>query len=50
MKGSKLVTAGGRVLNIVTLGSDRNELRKRGVILAESIDFNNRHFRADIGM
>lgn len=49
IKGANYLTAGGRVLNIVTLGSDRDELRKRGVQLATRVEFSSRHFRSDIG-
>ncbi|PKK91604.1 MAG: phosphoribosylamine--glycine ligase [Candidatus Wallbacteria bacterium HGW-Wallbacteria-1] len=49
-KGDGLVTSGGRVLNIVTLGDNRDEMRRRGLLLAEGVQFTNKHFRADIGM
>jgi phosphoribosylamine--glycine ligase len=49
-KGKDIVTSGGRVFNVVTLGDSIEENRKKGVETAEQIEFKNRHFRTDIGL
>ena len=44
-----LVTAGGRVLNVVGRGPDFLTARRRAYEAAEKIDWPGRHFRSDIG-
>lgn len=48
MNGS-FVTAGGRVLNVVGLGSSIVEARERAYRAVEQIHFEGMHYRADIG-
>jgi len=45
----KVVTAGGRVLNVVALGKDFEEARGLAYQSVEMIGFEGRHFRTDIG-
>jgi phosphoribosylamine--glycine ligase len=45
----QVVTAGGRVLNVVALGSDFAEARGLAYQAVEMIDFEGMHFRTDIG-
>ena len=45
----RLVTSGGRVLNIVARGDDFLKLRKRLYQNIEKIHFDRMHFRKDIG-
>jgi phosphoribosylamine--glycine ligase len=44
-----VVTAGGRVLNVVALGKDFEEARGLAYQSVEMIGFEGRHFRTDIG-
>lgn len=46
----KLVTNGGRVLGITGIGKDLDEARKIAYTAAELVDFNNKHYRKDIGI
>jgi phosphoribosylamine--glycine ligase len=46
---SQLVTAGGRVLNIVGLGADLERARAHAYTAAERITFAGKHYRRDIG-
>ena len=43
-----VVTAGGRVLNVVGLGGDRAEARRRAYEAVELVDFPGKRFRRDI--
>lgn len=45
----KLVTAGGRVLGVTALGADLQEALNKSYAAVEKIDFENKHFRTDIG-
>jgi phosphoribosylamine--glycine ligase len=46
----RLVTNGGRVLNIVALGSDLEEARSRAYANVQRIHFEGVHYRRDIGL
>lgn len=49
LKDGKLVTSGGRVLGITALGSDLKEALDKSYAAVEKIDFENKHYRKDIG-
>ena len=49
-KDSKLVTAGGRVLNVVGLGKDVLEARDKAYAAVERIKFDGAHYRHDIAL
>lgn len=49
-KDGKLITNGGRVLAITSLGEDINDARKKSGEIAKKISFENKYFRADIGL
>ncbi|NIR41804.1 MAG: phosphoribosylamine--glycine ligase, partial [Actinobacteria bacterium] len=44
-----LVTSGGRVLNIVGIGTDVAAARDTAYAAAGKIEFDGKHFRTDIG-
>ena len=46
----KLITSGGRVLNLVGHDKNLNELRKKIYGCAEKIKFDNKYYRKDIGI
>ena len=48
LEGKDLLTSGGRVLNAVGIGADREEARTRAYALAERIKFPGKQFRSDI--
>ncbi len=48
--GGKIVTAGGRVLNVSAIGGDFSEARKRAYRAIEKIHFKGMHFRTDIAL
>jgi len=48
-KKGKLVTNGGRVLNVVSLGSDIKDAQDKVYKAIKSIDFEKMHYRTDIG-
>lgn len=50
MVDDKLVTSGGRVLNICALGSSLEETRQKVYQAAEIIDFEGKYYRKDIGL
>lgn len=50
LSGSKLLTAGGRVLNVTALGSDIVQARQNAYRAIEKIHFEGMHFRRDIGL
>ena len=47
--GERLLTAGGRVLNVTALGPTLGEARKRAYEAAETITFRGMRYRSDIG-
>jgi phosphoribosylamine--glycine ligase len=49
IENGKLVTAGGRVLNVIGLGENLEAARKRAYEAVEKISFNGCHYRTDIG-
>jgi len=49
VEDGKVVTAGGRVLNVVALGPDFHEARGLAYQAVEMIDFEGMHYRTDIG-
>lgn len=49
MDGGKLLTNGGRVLNIVALGNDFKATRQKVYDAVEKIEFEKKHYRKDIG-
>ncbi|WP_410208940.1 phosphoribosylamine--glycine ligase [Fusobacterium sp.] len=49
-KDGKLYTSGGRVLNVVGIGNDLEEARKKAYSSVEKIDFKDKYFRKDIGV
>lgn len=49
MDGNSLVTSGGRVLGVTALGTDLQEALNKSYSAVEKIDFENKHFRKDIG-
>ncbi|GBD04170.1 Phosphoribosylamine--glycine ligase [bacterium HR19] len=50
-ENSKLISSGGRVLNIVGIGKSKDEARKIAYdIIEREISFPNSHFRKDIGL
>lgn len=46
---NKLVTSGGRVLGITALGADLKDALDKAYKAVDEIDFENKHFRKDIG-
>ncbi|NRA96142.1 MAG: phosphoribosylamine--glycine ligase [Planctomycetes bacterium] len=46
----RVVTTGGRVLNVTALGSDLADARQRAYEAVSRISFENMHFRTDIGV
>ncbi len=50
VKDGKLVTNGGRVLNVTALGRDIVEARERAYRAIEKIHFEGMHYRKDIGL
>ncbi|MFR1640765.1 MAG: phosphoribosylglycinamide synthetase C domain-containing protein [Eggerthellaceae bacterium] len=45
----ELVTAGGRVLNVVALGNSFDEARERAYEAVDLINFEGKQYRTDIG-
>jgi phosphoribosylamine---glycine ligase len=50
LKNNKLLTAGGRVLNVVAMGEDLEAARKKAYADVERIHFEKAVFRTDIGL
>jgi len=50
VKDGKLVTNGGRVLNVTALGKDISEARENVYRAIEKVHFDGMHFRKDIGL
>ena len=48
-KGGKIVTSGGRVLGITGIGDNIDEAIKTAYEGVEIVNFNQKHFRTDIG-
>jgi phosphoribosylamine--glycine ligase len=44
----ELVTSGGRVLGVTTLGSDREDARQKAYRALETLHFPGMHYRRDI--
>jgi phosphoribosylamine--glycine ligase len=49
LEGDKLVTAGGRVLGVTALGDDIKQALAKSYAGVEKINFENAHYRHDIG-
>lgn len=49
VKEGKLLTKGGRVLSVVGRGQSLDEALKKSYALMETIDFEGKHYRSDIG-
>jgi phosphoribosylamine--glycine ligase len=49
-EGRRLITDGGRVLNIVGIGDDLSDARERAYAAAEGITWRGRHMRTDVGL
>lgn len=49
IKDGRLVTAGGRVLGVTALGNDLQQALDTAYSAVDKIDFENKHFRKDIG-
>lgn len=49
IKEGRLVTSGGRVLGVTALGSDLKAALDKAYAAVDKIDFENKHFRKDIG-
>jgi len=49
LENGKLLTAGGRVLNVTALGKDIREARERAYRAVQKIHFDGMHYRRDIG-
>ena len=50
IKDGKLVTNGGRVLNICATGVSLDEVREKVYAVAKKIDFEGKYYRSDIGL
>ena len=50
IKDGKLVTSGGRVLNICATGDSLDEVREKVYKVANKIDFDGKFYRNDIGL
>lgn len=50
LDNGKLVTAGGRVLGVTALGKDISDARAKAYAAVEKINFDNAHYRRDIGI
>lgn len=48
-RDGRVVSAGGRVVNIVGVGSDLGEARARAYHAVDAVQFDGKHFRRDIG-
>ena len=49
-KDGKLLTNGGRVLAVTSLGTDISDALKKSNEVAKKISFENKYFRSDIGL
>jgi len=50
LEGEKIITAGGRVLGITATGKDYKEAREKVYKSISYINFENMHYRKDIGL
>ncbi|MBO5974916.1 MAG: phosphoribosylamine--glycine ligase, partial [Paludibacteraceae bacterium] len=48
--GEKILTNGGRVLAVSSLGETKNDARLASLALAENIMFDKKYYRTDIGL
>ena len=49
-EGEKILTNGGRVLAISSLGKTKNDARLASLVMAEKISFDKKYYRTDIGL
>jgi phosphoribosylamine--glycine ligase len=49
LEDGKLYTSGGRVLNVVALGDNLEDARRKAYAAVDKIHFEGCHFRTDIG-
>jgi phosphoribosylamine--glycine ligase len=49
-EGEKILTNGGRVLAISSLGKTKNDARLASLAMAEKISFDKKYYRTDIGL
>lgn len=49
LKDGQVVTAGGRVISVVSYGKDKEEALRKSFTEAEKIQYEGRYFRRDIG-
>lgn len=49
-RDGKLLTSGGRVLGVVAKGKSVDDARKKAYKAVENIEFENKHYRTDIGI
>ncbi len=50
LDGDSVLTNGGRVISITTSGEDINSCRTKAYEIADSVDFEGKYFRRDIGL
>ena len=50
LEGEKMITSGGRVINVVSLGESLEEAREKAYNSLEKINFTDMYFREDIGL
>lgn len=50
LEDGKLLTNGGRVINVVALGDNLEEARAKAYADAEKVNFEGKYFRKDIGV
>ena len=50
LENGKLLTNGGRVINVVAIGDNLEEARAKAYSDAEKVNFEKKYFRKDIGV